>query len=226
MQDEHGAHWEYASGTDLSANGVVGRQLGADKSEPYRLFVLPRSLAYHSLYRSLFFLSSSLPRGIATHRPGVDCGTEKPVDDSPWKCGRICECLWKRMRTLFIVACFLFRVFFFSPPQSPHEVSCRFHLVFISRHFLAAFKTQSGCVVYVCVLGVRGVNEQNWVLLLLLTQQVLIWLHSGRFVCSTFILAKCRKGRAAPAAMLKGVAEIKGRPLSLFHIFWLVQWAA
>lgn len=33
----------------------------------------------------------------------------------------------------------------------------------------------------------------------LLTQQVLIWLHSGGFVCSTFIPLKHRKGRAAQA---------------------------
>lgn len=53
--------------------------------------VLPLSVV-PPLMGSLFFLSllhvesfplsSFLPRGIAMHRPGVDRGTEKPVDDS------------------------------------------------------------------------------------------------------------------------------------------------
>lgn len=33
-------------------------------------------------------------------------------------------------------------VFVFPPPPSPHEISRWLHLVFISRHFLAVFKTQ------------------------------------------------------------------------------------
>lgn len=121
--------------------------------------------------------------------------------------------VYEREWELFSLLPAFFSVCFFPPPQSPHEVSCRLHLVFISRHFLAAFKTQSGCVC-VCVGGAGGEWRELGPTSLVDTAGVDLapqW---------------CRKGRAAPAAMLKGVAEINGRPLSLFHIFWLVQWAA
>lgn len=59
--------------------------------------------------------------------------------------------------------------------------TCGLHPAFISRHFQC-----------VSVYGLGGCCS-------LLTQQVLIWMHCGGFVCSTFLLLKHRKGRAAQA---------------------------
>ena len=155
----------------------------------------------------VFLPSSSPPRGIAVRMPGVDRGTEKPVDDCLHGNLEEYASVYKGEWGFFSMFAFLFFSLFsfvslclvFPPPipitPATCYETCLLHPAIISRHFLAAFKTQTLCVFF---LGgghldrIRGYCS-------LLKQQVLIWLHSGGFVCSTFVLPQHRKGRAAQA---------------------------
>lgn len=132
------------------------------------------------------------------------------------------------MRTLFIVcdpfsSLVLFPVFlFFASTITPAtNYESWLHLAFISRQFLAALKTQTVCV---CVFVLGGVGGWTELGVSALCWHSRCWFGStvvALFVPPSFFLSTER----AEQRRLKGTAEIKETMLSVFHIFWLVQWA-
>ena len=161
--------------------------------------------------------------------PGVDRGTEKPVDDCLHGNGEeyanVYEREWELFSLLFafLLPSLCFWCFVFFPPPPPQIPALRFLVgstwsLFLGISLLLSRPRQCLCVCVwcVCVCRLRRCLDRIGGYCSLLTQQVLVWLHSGGFVCSTFTLLKHRKGRAAQAARLKGITEIKERVLFSF----------
>ena len=126
------------------------------------------------------------------------------------------HCLRYFFPSLFFSMCFFFPLTI--TPATSYEAFW-LHLAFISRHFLAAFKTQT---VRVCVhWGGGGWTEPG--------ATALCWHSRCWFGCTmvalfappSFFLSIDR----VEQHRLKGIAEIKERVLAVFHIFWMVQWA-
>lgn len=115
---------------DLELEQKSLEQLAVDTSEPHRLCFLLFSSSRASfecsastdgfiilpllLHVESFPLSSSLPRGIAVHMPGVDRGIEKPVDDCLHGNVEEYASVYEREWELFSLCAFLSPSLFFS----------------------------------------------------------------------------------------------------------------
>lgn len=117
---------------------------------------------------------------------------------------------------------FLLPSMFFFPPPSPSLRAMRFLVGSTWSLFLGISLLLSRSRLCVCV---GWWLVRIWGYCSLLTQQVLIWLHSGCFVCSTFIPLKHRKGQQSAGWQAEGHRRDKreGCFLSAIYLAWISE---